>query len=980
MLSTAYSYSSGAQFRKIIQDIAGEFRSRKNDLRFVIPSRKDKNWWPLNDDVQRNFTLWTWEDIYENISSEKRRRVLSPPDHLLILKSILNDALQNHSDKTSSLPGLQRSGFLSVLSDDIRELLNEAVKPEQLPSDPESLNPSEFLLPEVYSEYLKYLKNFNLLDSAQVYSAAFEALCQNQDWGKNLIIVFTGFLSFNHSQLELVNAVRDRCSETLIVKPEANMSGFHDADLQLGLPKSYSQSSGNILEISSAEPGLEPEIIARVLSLWASGKWAEGYEFPGFDSIGLMIEEGREEVFAEALKRYGVPYDFSGGVTISRTLAGKILSSLHTLSSRNFPAYDTAVMLTQSCFAGSKFPVMRAYRAGCSGIDSWKKYLSERFNDPDEKLHDVFGKALLSVEAVGKFCDTMKSGHTPAVIMSAFNDFLHTDGLWLERFGSISPFPELDESLRLTASAIQTVSDKALSLHELMPDIGKVQDEKLKGDSAYEYLADWCRNSHVRAPVQLSNSVRIFTGQPPVLSSFPVWIMSGVTQKSWSPNMKSSPLLGNEERERLRENEAYLPRTKEKAEQREALFRRLIQTGETLTIVSRPLLDDEGRPVSASPFMQKFLDDMRDWSMKTVDSEGINILLGSDGFRFGGIDAEAETPREVPCVKAHASFVGASDIQELLECPFLWFQRRKAKLYQPDSELVSPAEWGNMLHKYWESVWKIYRSDMRASGTRFAGIAENEWTRLMKADDEDYGRFGFLVRDGRLSRRLEGVKFRAKRLAGVQGAVLDLLHENYEHEAILLEDEAHLRYEVDGVIFPGQCDRIEFLRGYDGSRIALITDYKEGRMASRSYDSGMKNITGKFWNTDKNITAFKHGLQLSLYSAMFSERYGYDVSGVYILGHEDGRIWGTFSEETAGIFGGFTPLDDKGKKIEPDKDINGRVNEGKYAMECAVNILKGGEFRPDYESERCRHCHIKSICRKGEFRGEMTGSDDDGED
>ncbi|MBQ3760153.1 MAG: PD-(D/E)XK nuclease family protein, partial [Synergistaceae bacterium] len=785
-----HSYNNGSDFKPIIHNIIREFSG--HELRFIVPSRKDKRLFPGHEKLN----IWTWQDIYEDIvPSGKRRRTLSPPDHLLILRRILEDALERHPDKVKSLPGLKRSGFLTVLSGDLRELLNEAVSPETLPLNPESDNPAEFLLPEIYSGYLRYLGDNSLLDSAQVYSAAYEAVLENQEWGKNLVVVFSGFLSFNHAQLELVQAIRDRCSDVVILKPETNMAGFHDADLQLGYSGRAAKSAGRILEIPSAEPGLEPEIIARTLALWSSGNWEAGGEFPGFDEIGLMIDEGREESFAEAFTRYGVPFNFKDGVTISATLPGKIISALRYLNSRNFPAYDTAIFLTQPCFAGSRFPVMRAYRAGCSGLESWKNYLTEKADDPSEKSREIFRTALTAIEAAEKFCKFLEGKNTPAKIMTEFDKFLNTPGLWLERDDDISDYPELDESMRFTASAIETVNDKVIALRELLPDLGSFKDYGLKGEDAYDFLEDWCRNSHVRAPLQLSDSVQIFAGTPPVLSSFPVWIMSGITQKSWSPNEKASPLLGNEERTRLNENGAFLPRTKEKAEQREALFRRLIMTGERLTVISRPLLDDEGRPVSESPFMPKFLHDMTDWKMSTLNSEGINILLDSDGFTFEGIDPAGNVARNVPCVKARSNTVAASDIQELLECPLLWYQRQVAKLYQPDSELVAPAEWGNMLHKYWETVWRIYREDMTAKGTRFTEIAKSEWGKLIEAgkDDQTYGKFHHLLSDKRLKRRLQAVAFRAERLAGVQGVILDSLHKNYEHEAILLEDEAQLQ-------------------------------------------------------------------------------------------------------------------------------------------------------------------------------------------
>ena len=280
------SYNNGSDFRHMIQELTREFSG--HELRFVIPSRKDRRFFPKGYD--ENLTLWTWQDIYEDIIIPgKRKRTLSPPDHLFILRRILDDSLSRHSEKVKSLPGLKRPGFLTVLSDDIRELLNEAVSPGILTEIPDSDNPAEFLLPEIYREYMKYLEDYRLLDSAQIYSAAYEAVLGNQEWGKNLIIIFAGFLSFNHSQLQLVQAVRDRCYDTVILKPEAHMAAFHDAGRQLGEQLGASPSAGRIIGIPSAEPALEPEIIARTLVLWQSGNWSEGGKFPGFGEIGIMI-------------------------------------------------------------------------------------------------------------------------------------------------------------------------------------------------------------------------------------------------------------------------------------------------------------------------------------------------------------------------------------------------------------------------------------------------------------------------------------------------------------------------------------------------------------------------------------------------------------------------------------------------------------------------------------------------------------------
>ena len=116
-MTKIYSYSKVSELAHIISGFDEE------NMRFVVPSRNDKVLFP----VQSDNILWTWQDIYEDVCASSRKRVLSPPDHLLILKAILNNVIAEFPDKTPSFPGISRSGFLSIISDDIRELLNEAV-------------------------------------------------------------------------------------------------------------------------------------------------------------------------------------------------------------------------------------------------------------------------------------------------------------------------------------------------------------------------------------------------------------------------------------------------------------------------------------------------------------------------------------------------------------------------------------------------------------------------------------------------------------------------------------------------------------------------------------------------------------------------------------------------------------------------------------------------------------------------------------
>lgn len=965
----AYNYVSDVS--KLLKNLINEdFAGDVSFVRFAVPSQSDKSWLPDKNINPEN--LWTWDEIYKNICDScksTRKRVLSPPDHLLILNSILKKVLAEYPDKLDKLPGVKRTGFLGVISGDIRELLNEDVKPELLEFNPESENASEFLLPRVYSEYVKYLENYNLLDSAAVYGEARNEIIKNQTWGRDFIFIFAGFLSFTHAQLELVRALGDRCKDVIILKPETNLPDFNDAHRQIfGIKAPIEKSKGHIHEIRVAEPGLEPEVIARNLAL------SHKYEYENFDDIGIMIDRGREVVFAEAFERYGVPYDFTSGIKINLTLPGKILSSIRHLNSRNWPAYETAMLLTQPCFAGIKFPVMKAYRAGCSGLDGWEEYLTSMLNDKNYD-ENIFSVALSSIKAIKKFRDVMAKGGKPERIMTAFHEFLTTEGLWLDRFNekSIAGLPGLDETIRATANAIETIGSKVLALNELTPDLGSVQSDKLKDDEAYDFLERWCSNSDTRPPVQISNAVRIFTGTPPVLASFPIWIMTEITQKTWSGNVNSSPLLGSDERRKLIESKkAYLPTNQDKANQHEALFRRLIQVGEKITVISRPELDEEGRPLSESPFFEKFKEEMP-WEIKPDKSGGIKILLGSDGFIFPEIDPDEKVSRKIPVVFKKANSVGASDIHKLLSCPFLWYQEKIANLYQQDTDIASQIEWGLMLHKFWERVWRRYRINFKD----FRKIVNDEWKVLTETQDlpEDYKNYSRLVRDFRLKRKLDGIKYRVDRLRDIQDEILENLHNaGYVHEKVLLEDEAHLRTEINGINFFGQCDRIEVLRAPSGEKISFIADYKEG-IGERSEDP-MNKIKDCEWNKEKR-EKFAYGLQLSVYAALFEREHDIKLSGVYILGLEDGKISGSIlkSEEFSEIFEIFSQF--KSKKFKGS--ISDRVDEGEYAMACAVEILKSGKFEPYYQSDLCQFCKIKSLCRMGEFHGEVL-TDSDGEE
>ena len=1007
-------YSQASELDDIIARVNNYALKLNCNAKFIVPSRHDREW--RDKHAGGNYyapgshgeIAWTWQELYENICYEmkperKAKSVISPPDHLLILNNILNNILDKNNE-LEAWPGIKRPGFLDILSSDIHELLNEAVRPEQLLNSIEPEQAISRLLHDAYINYLEYLNNNNLLDASQLCTESASLLENLKSWGSKYILIFTGFMSFTGSQLELVNLLKSRVKEIIIIRPEANLNNLRDAVSQLIDIKNINNDNKNnlklnlkVAEISQAEAELEPEAIARSLSLWADdkGELASLIKFPGFDKIGMSIQAGSEEAISQAFRRYKIPFCFNIGMSIAQTLPGQILAALRALNNLLFPNYQTAMLLTQPCFNhNNNFSVFKAFRRGAQGLDNWLEYLQEL----DDKT------AFNAVNSIKIFCDKIKVGGTPEDLMRAYYELLSAKGLWLDLMRLNEIGSEYDESLRLTASAIETIGNKVLALHEKHPDIGEVANKKLKGDEAFNYLEMWRRETFTKPPMKINGALSVYTGQPPVLASYPVWIMLNVTQKTWPGKITASPLLNDLERENIELNGAYVPSVQDKTTQREALFRRLILTGENLTIISRPQVDDKERALSETPFLHRMLDDMPGLENIKLDNlSNLKILTGSGNeYIFKDIDPKPDIfiKNSEPVINDNAiNHFGASDLDGLLKCPFAW-RLNKSNIYEQKLEIVTPAQWGTLAHSIWENIWREFKLNLNNNKDKanlFINIANDELNKFLvksEPDEQDkYKEFRRFINDYRLKNRgLENFKFRFNRLINFQAGIIAKLYENnFRHVDILLEDDAQLRLNLHDkrVSFSGQCDRIEILADNNtGEKFAVITDYKHGKSAN--YDAktkinlnnilvsnGLKNLKLDNLKNDfefdeaeaeDGVFEFQSGLQLSAYALMFMNDNRYKdikLAGVNFLGLEDGQAAGTFNNIIKDIFIQAA----KKPKTEPPS-IDSRAAEAMCAVSIASEIIKSGKFRPDYNSQRCRSCGLKGICRRSEFLGE----------
>jgi hypothetical protein len=250
--------------------------------------------------------------------------------------------------------------------------------------------------------------------------------------------------------------------------------------------------------------------------------------------------------------------------------------------------------------------------------------LKDAQNGKERKLAKNVKHVFKAFRAMTHFCRTVERGCSLAELLKALYVFLTVPGLWVDALTDLpANSPDLDDSLRELAASVTEVEAKYRALRELQPDLGSAGRVILKGGEAIEFLRKWSADTLVHPSPLVGGALILYTGSPPILASHPVWIMTDVTQKNWPGIIRSSPLLDVSEREAIAAASAYLPSVHDKHMQKEALFRRLIQTGESLTVISHSAADEDGRPTSLTSFAQSFMTDMKLWKLDTVPIVGI---------------------------------------------------------------------------------------------------------------------------------------------------------------------------------------------------------------------------------------------------------------------------------------------------------------------------------------------------------------------
>lgn len=275
---------------------------------FIVPARLDRDFMlELICGDEPGFgarpAVWTVGDLLLELqrATKEYERIIDPPDHKLILRWLLSEFLAEAEEKGAALePGYSHAGFVSVLGENIKDLLAEEVSAGSLRSalgeEVEEYSPESVLI-ELYERYTEYLEDYGLADAAQIFTLARRKLLT--DAGRVFVagkkIVFAGFLSFTSSQLRLVKALGELADLTML-QPETGLDWFHDGILQLNEGyKDRPKWDVPVVKIDAGNPQLELEAVARELALWACGEGALAAlgEFGGYGSVGLMTSPDR---------------------------------------------------------------------------------------------------------------------------------------------------------------------------------------------------------------------------------------------------------------------------------------------------------------------------------------------------------------------------------------------------------------------------------------------------------------------------------------------------------------------------------------------------------------------------------------------------------------------------------------------------------------------------------------------------------------
>jgi len=137
---TIHAYKLAKELQKPLKELYDEHK----DLIFMVPSQDDKRLLLEMLSVEglaAGFpTVWRWGDLYGGLADVLRRlgiktplkRQLDPPDHWLVVRHLVRNALESSSHIRQAIPAIGQSGFIETIGTQLHELIGEDISREDL--------------------------------------------------------------------------------------------------------------------------------------------------------------------------------------------------------------------------------------------------------------------------------------------------------------------------------------------------------------------------------------------------------------------------------------------------------------------------------------------------------------------------------------------------------------------------------------------------------------------------------------------------------------------------------------------------------------------------------------------------------------------------------------------------------------------------------------------------------------------------------
>jgi len=496
-----------------------------------------------------------------------------------------------------------------------------------------------------------------------------------------------------------------------------------------------------------------------------------------------------------------------------------------------------------------------------------------------------------------------------------------------------------DSTLRELSSAITELLRKLLFMNELQPSIGEAGNHIFKSFAAMEFLNQWAMESQTATSPDMLGAVSVYS-RIPSLAYFNTLIVTGVTANEWPGNLLNMTIISSQVRERINEystlnsKATHLTTLHEKRIQKEALLKRLFYSVERFIVISRPLSDNKNRPLSESPNLVSALESEDFINIGTINKNYSDLLPGDSPY-FDKIEVNSYclnmNKREIPAqFSENNNVIKISALDELMECPFLYWAKHLKRIKEPVTELYNNLYAGNLVHKIMESAWK----EKQSTNKNLSLIVSSLWDKA-ENNKELSNQYKDLFLDKRLIRRKNLLRARLIKTAEIQDEIEDRIN-SYAKKRLDFKFEHDLSFAVEEFNFVGRCDRLDIFE--DG---ASIIDYKTGKIP-------------------------KSMLQLGAYAKALKMN-SIEFVGAGYISLAEGKLSGVFCNPYSLIYTGK----------ETKKSIEELLEETEQKISTIIQLLRKGEYRPNYNSQLCSYCSYKPICRHAEFKNEIKDEFDD---